>query len=283
LPRELLAALLLAAALAALGAWLWRRRRARAARRRPRRRPAPRPPSPVVLVHGLFGFDEIAIGRSRHAYFRGVGPRLQRDGRKVVHARLPALGPIEARACELARCIGALDAPPVIALAHSMGGLDARYAIARLGSAGKVRALVTVGTPHRGTPVADLTADLAGRVGVARALALAGVGLEALHDLTRAGMERFNREVPDVPSVAYASVVGTVRRKRRASPLLLPTHLWLAERAGPNDGMVPADSQRWGQVLAEIEADHWAQIGWSRHFDAPGFYARLLRALERSL
>jgi hypothetical protein len=33
-------------------------------------------------------------------------------------------------------------------------------------------------------------------------------------------------------------------------------------------------------VLAEIEADHWAQIGWSRHFDAGHFYARLIRELE---
>jgi triacylglycerol lipase len=201
----------------------------------------------------------------------------------VVHLRLPALGPVEDRARHLAEGLRALDAPRVIALAHSMGGLDARYAIGRLGAARRVAALVTVGTPHRGTPVADLTADLAGKLGVARALSLAGVGLEALHDLTGAGLERFNEQVPDVRSVAYGSVVGAVRSRRRMNPLLLPTHLWLADRAGPNDGIVPAASQRWGEVLAEIEADHWAQIGWSRHFDAGGFYARLLRELEGSL
>lgn len=285
MPRELLVAalLLLAAALAALGAWLWRRRRVRIARRRRRRPARPRAPHPVVLVHGLFGFDEIAVGRRRHAYFRGVGPRLERDGRRVVHLRLPALGPVEDRARQLAEGLRALDAPRVIALAHSMGGLDARYAIGRLGAARRVAALVTVGTPHRGTPVADLTADLAGRLGVTRALSLAGVGLEALHDLTGAGLERFNEQVPDVRSVAYGSVVGAVRSRRRMNPLLLPTQLWLADRAGPNDGIVPAASQRWGEVLAEIEADHWAQIGWSRHFDAGGFYARLLRELEGSL
>jgi hypothetical protein len=71
-----------------------------------------------------------------------------------------------------------------------------------------------------------------------------------------------------------------VTHKRRANPLLLPTHLWLAERAGANDGVVPAASQRWGEVLAEIEADHWAQIGWSKHFDAGPFYAGLIRGLE---
>ncbi|HZY02105.1 MAG TPA: hypothetical protein VFF02_01300, partial [Anaeromyxobacteraceae bacterium] len=56
--------------------------------------------------------------------------------------------------------------------------------------------------------------------------------------------------------------------------------LYLKRRAGENDGVVPASSQRWGEVLAEIEADHWAQIGWSRSFDAAEFYARLLRELR---
>jgi triacylglycerol lipase len=236
----------------------------------------------VVLVHGLFGFDELAVGRTRHAYFKGIGPPLQQGGRRVVHARLPAAGSIEDRAAELARCVRAVGGERVIALAHSMGGLDARWAIARLGLARNVAALVTVGTPHRGTPVADLTRDLAARLGVERALAFAGVGLEALHGLTSERMARFNEEAPDDRSVAYASVVGTVRRRLRTNPLLLPSHLWLAQREGANDGVVPAASQRWGEVLAEIDADHWAQIGWSKHFDAGTFYLELIRGLEAS-
>jgi triacylglycerol lipase len=267
-PALVVASLLLAlAAAAALGAWLWRRRRAR-------------PLLPVVLVHGLFGFDEIRVGKGRHAYFRGVAAALAKGGRTVVHARLAPIGTIETRARELAGCVQGIADRRVIVLAHSMGGLDARWAIARLGLDRKVAALITVGTPHRGTPVADLTTDLAAKLGVTRALELAGVGVEALRDLTSAGLERFNEETPDASSVFYASVVGRVKRLRRVHPLLLPTHLWMADRHGANDGVVPTASQRWGAVLAEIEADHWAQIGWSRHFDAGHFYARLIRELE---
>jgi len=271
-------ALLLLVALVAVASWRGRRRRL------PRRwrRVRVRRPHPVVLVHGLFGFDELAIGKTRHAYFRGVGPGLEKAGRRVAHARLAAVGSIETRAQELAACVQGLGEKRVIVLAHSMGGLDARRAIARLGLDASVAALVTVGTPHRGTPLADLTADVAARLGIARMLALAGVGLEALHDLTTARMTRFNEETPDASSVAYASVVGAARRKRSVNPLLLPTHLWLAERDGPNDGVVPAASQRWGEVVTEIDADHWAQIGWSKHFDAGPFYGRLLQALEES-
>jgi triacylglycerol lipase len=160
-----------------------------------------------------------------------------------------------------------------------MGGLDARLAIARLGLDRRVASLVTVGTPHRGTPLADLSGGLA-RLGLDRALAAAGASIDAFQDLTTASMARFNEEVPDARGVAYASIVGLVRRKRRTSPLLVPSQLWLQRSVGDNDGVVPADSQRWGQVLAEIEADHWAQIGWSRHFDAAGFYRELLRELR---
>jgi triacylglycerol lipase len=277
---HLVAAAALAAVLllAAGVAWAWWRRRGRAPRRR--RWSRARAPRPVVLVHGLFGFDELVLGKTRHAYFKGVGPRLEQAGRKVHHLRLPAAGSIEVRAQALAAGVQGLPGGRFIALAHSMGGVDARWAISQLGLAKRVTALVTVGAPHRGTPVADLGADLASKLGVTRALALAGVGLEALDDLTSARMARFNEKVLDVRSVTYASVVGSVHRKRRANPLLLPTHLWLSERDGANDGVVPSASQRWGEVLAEIDADHWAQIGWSRHFDAGTFYADLLRDLE---
>ena len=80
--------------------------------------------------------------------------------------------------------------------------------------------------------------------------------------------------------VVYGSVVGIAARRRDVNPLLLPTYLWLGDRGGASDGVVPAESQRWGEVVATIEADHWAQIGWSRRFDAAEFYVELLRDLR---
>jgi hypothetical protein len=46
--------------------------------------------------------------------------------------------------------------------------------------------------------------------------------------------------------------------------------------------MVPAASQRWGKVAGEVNADHWAQNGWSRGLDAKSFYAAIARLLARS-
>lgn len=275
----LLALAAVAVALAALGAFaLWRRRSRPRLRRRWRFRAHPR--YPVVLAHGLFGFDEVGVGTLRQAYWRGIRGALEKDGCKVVVPVVPPVGSIARRAEALSRALSLVDEKRVNVLAHSMGGLDARFAVSRLGMAAKVAAVVTVGTPHRGSPLADLSTDLAQRLGVERLLAAAGLTLEAFRDLATARMAEFNEATPDARGVAYASVVGVVHRKRRAHPLLLPGYLWMRPRWGANDGMVPASSQRWGEVLAEVDADHWAQTGWSRHFEAADFWVRLVRELR---
>lgn len=263
------------AGLVALALWL------RARRRRPRPLRLRRGPRhPVVLAHGLFGFDEIRIGRARHGYFRGVPERLVQDG-CVVHAcRVARTASVADRAAELAAFVRELPARRVNLVAHSMGGLDARYALSRLGLSDRVASLVTVGTPHRGTPLADLGTGLARRTRLWSALGRLGVNVDAFHDLTTARMAEFNGAVPDARGVMYASVVGAPPRRREVSPILVPSWMWLDLEVGANDGMVPAASQRWGDVLREIDADHFAQIGWSRRFDAAELYSELLRELR---
>src|SRR5215470_2557518 len=119
----------LAAALA-LGLWL---RRVLRARRRVARGPA-RPRHPVVLAHGFLGFDEIA----GQAYFRGIASHLSAMGAEVHTPRVPPAASVAKRAEKLAELVRALPAERVNIVAHSMGGLDARYAISRLGLGPKV-------------------------------------------------------------------------------------------------------------------------------------------------
>jgi len=258
---------------------LWLRRRARRALRPLLlRRKVPR--HPVVLAHGLLGFDEIRIGRARTDYFRGVSVRLEREGCVVHRCRVAKTASIAARAAELAAFVNELDARRVNVVAHSMGGLDARFALAHLGLRRKVASLVTIGTPHRGTPLADAGVGLAARSGIFGALRRIGMDVGAIHDLTTARMEEFNRSVRDVPGVHYGSVVGAPLRRRDVSPILVPTFMWLGEGAGGNDGMVSAASQRWGDVIRTVAADHFAQVGWSHRFDAAEFYAELLLELR---
>jgi triacylglycerol lipase len=235
------------------------------------------PPLPVVLVHGLFGFDKIA----RFHYFRGIAAHLESLGCHAHAVRLPPAKSVPDRARVLAEAIGALPHERVDLIAHSLGGLDARYALAKLGLADRVRSLVTIGTPHRGTPLADLASSDGPLALARRAIAAIGVPLAAVDWLSTAALERFNREVVDVPGVRYACVVGGIGAS--AALPLSAAHAYLKSVAGPNDGLVPVSSQYWGETLAEIDADHFQQIGWRiavRHtFDALGLYAFVVARL----
>ncbi len=240
-------------------------------------------PLPVILVHGLFGFDRTGIPGARLDYFRGIAKHLETLGCRAHAVRLPRSSSVPERARELCDAINELGYERVDLIAHSMGGLDARYALSHLGLASRVRSLVTVGTPHRGSPIADLATE--GPLGLARkALAALGVRLGAIDWLTTAALERFNRETLDVAGVRYACVVGGIRDAATHIPLAMqPSHAYLSRVAGANDGFVPMASQYWGETLAEIEADHFAQIGWrlapKSTFDALGLYAFIVARL----
>lgn len=229
---------------------------------------------PIVLVHGFAGFDSIRLGRERHDYFRGIRKRLEELGHVVEVVRLPPLAGVENRARRLADQVRALGSTRVNLVAHSMGGLDARYAITKLGLADCVASLTTVGTPHRGTPIANGTKHLAGW--------LRRLGAEGIWDVSTHRMLEFNRDVPDVPEVEYFSYVSSVDPHARETPMLLKPALFLM--GSPSDGLVPLESQRWGSVAGELAVDHWGQIGWSRGFDAAALYEQIaLRLWQRGL
>ena len=129
----LLAALLAALALALL---LWSRR-ARLPDRFPARR-APRLRHPVILAHGMLGFDEIAVAGRRHQYFRKIADGLSGLDARLHTPRVLAAAPVSVRAEQLRAVIDEVPGERVNVIAHSMGGLDARYAISRLGLGGRV-------------------------------------------------------------------------------------------------------------------------------------------------
>jgi triacylglycerol lipase len=251
----------------------------REARHPPLPRAPLRPGLPVVLAHGLLGFDEMQVAEERYEYFRGVARMLQRLGAEVHRPRVPPVASVAARAACLAEYIKQIPRP-VNLVAHSMGGLDARYALSHLDLGNHVATLTTIGTPHHGTPLADMGSTLLERLGIRRLLRFFGLEIEAFFDLSSARARELNRQVDDEPGVSYFSIVGVVPEASRVHPLLAAPQLYLQRTVGANDGLVPRESQIWGEVLAELRADHFAQIGWSRHFNALAIYRDLLRELR---
>jgi triacylglycerol lipase len=115
----------------------------------------------VLLAHGLLGFAKIGA----LAYFNGVQACFNAPSSIFITPSVAPAGSIAERAAQLRTAIA--DAIPAATLdqgravhiiAHSMGGLDARYLIASngLGCANWIASLTTVSTPHLGSPLADI-------------------------------------------------------------------------------------------------------------------------------
>ena len=113
---------------------------------------------PVLLVNGYMDTGETPWWDVHVNYLQDVG-----YDREEIHVL--SLGDIpgtttdspseygEVVARELDR-IAAEQGGPVDVVAHSMGGLDTRWAVEMEGAADRVDDLVTLGTPHQGTYVA---------------------------------------------------------------------------------------------------------------------------------
>ncbi len=218
--------------------------------------------TPLLFHHGLFGFGNVRLGPLRMNYFHGVDEAVAELGHPVIVSRVHPTGSIELRAGQLKQTLlreleamGRPDAKVVI-IAHSMGGLDARYMIAHLGMADRVRALVTVCTPHHGSPYADWCCKHLGRrLGGFKLMRALGLDVQAISDLTREHCAHFNQQTPDHPGVKYYSI-NACRPWRLTQPLLLHSYQVIHAAEGDNDGMVSLSSGQWGECLGTWPADH---------------------------
>lgn len=218
--------------------------------------------APIVLVHGLFGFDQLRVGTwMRVDYFRGIPAALERAGNRTLVARLSPTGGVAMRAEQLRTFLDRHSpGEPVHILAHSMGGLDARYMITRLGMACRVLSLTTLGTPHRGSPFADWALGNLGAV-VRPVFDLVGVAHQAFSDLCTTSCRQFNHDTPDAPEVRYFSVAGRYRfcwinpSWHLSAPIVEALE-------GPCDGIVSLQSAAWGEACTVWEGDHLNLVNW---------------------
>jgi len=178
------------------------------------------PQNPIVLAHGLLGFDELRLfGKLLPGvhYWRGITEALTANGIEVILAHVPPSASIEQRAAKLSDDIEKkAGGKSVNIIAHSMGGLDARYMISRLNPPNvKVRSLTTIASPHRGSAFADYCFE---QIGPERLPTIYGslrtmrVETGAFSQLTRRYMEEdFNPKTPDRKDVVYFSYGATAK------------------------------------------------------------------------
>ncbi len=114
-------------------------------------------PRPVLLLYGLL---------STRGSCEVLERRLRRDGYGVFSIDLGGLaGAFNTRGIDesaelvrdkVERLYARYPLGPLSIIGHSKGGLIGRYYVERLGGDARVRTLVTLGTPHQGTPRAYL-------------------------------------------------------------------------------------------------------------------------------
>jgi len=229
---------------------------------------------PIVLVHGMFGFDSL-VGVD---YWHGIPADLQSEGAKVFVAQVAALDSTEARGEALLTQVEAIAAiyGKVNLVGHSHGGPTSRY-VAHV-RPDLVASVTSIGSPHKGSPVADLIvgSPLEGTaVALGNALGglidlLSGGGYEqdlaaSLQSLTTAGSIAFNNYSPEgiptsacgegdysVNGIRYYSWGGTgvLTNALDLSDALLGTTS-LAFGFEQNDGLVGQCSSHMGMVIRD--------------------------------
>ncbi|KAG7088830.1 hypothetical protein E1B28_012785 [Marasmius oreades] len=119
------------------------------------------PRHPIVLCHGLYGFDTrgpSSFPSMRMHYWSNVLSILRgKLGAEVIITSVPGTGSISSRAEHLDRQLREkARGRGMNFMAHSMGGLDCRHLIAHCKPEEyKPLSLTTISTPHRGSPFMD--------------------------------------------------------------------------------------------------------------------------------
>ena len=112
---------------------------------------------PVLFLHGL-GAHPGEFGPMRAAFRLAGRSRTYALG-FFAHESTPEMAErVRMAVADMLRVNGLPDDAQVDMIAHSMGGLVARYALRDAATAARVHTLITLGTPHAGTHLARLAA-----------------------------------------------------------------------------------------------------------------------------
>lgn len=226
---------------------------------------------PVVLVHGMMAKD-FTFWRA----FRGIRDFLQNQQIAVYVTNQDGVGSVETNAAQLKEEILEIlekeNCDKVNLIAHSKGGVDARYMISCLDMGPHVASLTTLSTPHHGS---GLSARLL-KMPKVLAKTIAGVSnffyrlcgdkqpdiMQLGLDLTQEAMTRFNETAGNAPGVYYQSFSSTAPDKK-AFLLHIPYQFSRQCEQDDTDGMVSVSSSQWGNYRGSVggNVDHFQMAG----------------------
>lgn len=260
------------------------------------------PPYPIVLAHGFFGFEQFA-GLDFATYFYQVREHLADHGELQVFT--PAVDPFNSsahRGAQLAERVQQILAQTghakVNLIGHSQGGLDAR--VVAHDHPDLVASVVTLQTPHFGTPVSDIAMEILDDPNLQDVLdwIVQAIGAPlydevgqltsisaAIAQFSAPEVQAFNTKYVDQPGIWYASIVGRSDHHQGGTACITNAPPFIAAFEGvtdpidplfavtealidggwndpyPNDGLVRVVDGKWGEFLGCLPADHMDMVG----------------------
>jgi len=234
---------------------------------------------PIYIVHGLIERNDILYPN----FSLRVVKYLSNKGYVVFSSNTDAFGTIEDNAAKIKeQILDILREHPefekVNVLAYSKGGLEARYAISRLGMDDYIASLTMICTPNRGASSVEFMQNNFFFYGKFFEFLVNTGGyllgdtnpdyLKILSSMTKLSMIEFNYKTKDSEKVQYYSFGADMTGQYLNIPF---SFFWklTSEKEGPNDGIVSIASAKWGTYLGTVNDFMQIQRGIT-HLDVAG-------------
>ncbi|MBN2878837.1 MAG: triacylglycerol lipase [Clostridia bacterium] len=253
---------------------------------------------PLLLLHGV-GFRDLKYLN----YWGRIPKQLVKNGASVYYGNQEAWGTIEANAEDVKKKILEITkekkGAKVNIIAHSKGGLDARYTISKLGMDDYVASLTTISTPHRGSFILDFALKLPKKlfsfIGRLTNKYFKKIGdtnpdfETACRQFLTENAKEFNEQVKDSDKVYYQSYTSIMSRAHSDFILFFP-YLIGRFQGQKSDGLVAPESAKWGEFKGVIETERTRGISHGdiidlrrndyKGFDVREFYVKLVNELK---
>ncbi len=209
---------------------------------------------PILFLHGLGFHDRTPV----HYYWGRIPRVLRKHGAKIYFGNQDGNATVAVNARRLVpvvrRILQETGAEKINIIAHSKGGLEARYLVSTLGMGEVIASVTTLSTPHNGSPTVDWLMRYC-RVPLRAGCAVFDLYRKFLGDknprtyavlihLTTERMQQFNLRNPDDDRVFYQSYAFIMRNSGSDAVMSIP-HMIVEHFEGPNDGLLSPRDTRW--------------------------------------
>ncbi len=215
---------------------------------------------PIMLIHGVGARDF-----KRFNYWGRIPKALQDNGAVIFYGHQDSWASIESNAQTIKEnMLGILEetgCEKFNVIAHSKGGLEARYLISSLDMADKIASLTTIATPHHGSQTIDRILMLPEALHRCAAFLVDSCSrligdskpdfYRTSRNFSTTDSKKFNEENPDSPGVYYQSYAAVMRSSLSDITLLI-SHCVIKSIEGENDGLVSAKSAVWANYKGEL-------------------------------